>query len=65
MNLIHEYVIEEAKILLTTSNKTISEISYVLGFEYPNYFSRLFKYITAFLNVEFCVVNTGKQINSG
>ncbi|RLD64298.1 MAG: AraC family transcriptional regulator [Bacteroidetes bacterium] len=40
---IHEYIIEEAKILLITSSQTVSEISYVLGFEYPNYFSRLFK----------------------
>jgi AraC-like DNA-binding protein len=43
LNIIHEYVIEEAKILLSTSNKTISEISDILGFEYSNYFSRLFK----------------------
>ncbi len=41
--LIHEHVLEEAKILLTTSDKTVSEISYILGFEYPSYFSRLFK----------------------
>jgi len=43
MNLIHEYVIEEAKLLFSTSNKTVSEISDIHGFEYPNYFSRLFK----------------------
>jgi len=43
LNLIHEYVLEEAKILLSTSNKSVSEISYILGFEYPTYFSRLFK----------------------
>ncbi len=36
LTLIHEYVLDEAKILLTTSNKTISEISYTLGFEYQN-----------------------------
>jgi len=43
LNIIHEYIIQEAKRLLTTSNQTVSEISYLLGFEYPNYFSRLFK----------------------
>ena len=43
LNIIHDFVIEEAKILLITSSQTVSEISYILGFEYPNYFSRLFK----------------------
>ena len=43
LNIIHEYIIEEAKILLKTSDKSVSEISYKLGFEYPTYFSRLFK----------------------
>ncbi len=43
LNLIHEFIIEEAKILLMTSSKNVSEISYRLGFEYPTYFSRLFK----------------------
>ena len=43
LNIIHDYIIKEAKRLLTTSNQTVSEISSVLGFEYPNYFSRLFK----------------------
>ena len=41
--IIHDYIIEEAKVLLKTSSQTVSEISYILGFEYPNYFSRLFK----------------------
>ena len=43
LTIIHDYVIEEAKNKLTTSTHTVSEISYKLGFEYPNYFSRLFK----------------------
>jgi len=43
LTIIHDFVIEEAKNHLKTSNKTVSEISYQLGFEYPNYFSRLFK----------------------
>jgi AraC-like DNA-binding protein len=42
-DLIHYYLIEEAKILLLNSDKSISELAYSLGFEYPQYFSRLFK----------------------
>lgn len=41
--IIQHKIIEEAKSKLKNSSNTISEISYQLGFEYPNYFSRLFK----------------------
>lgn len=37
------YLIDEAKNLLLTPNMSISETAYKLGFEYPQYFSRLFK----------------------
>jgi len=37
------YLIDEAKNLLLTPNMTITETAYRLGFEYPQYFSRLFK----------------------
>lgn len=37
------YLIDEAKNILLKPNKTISEVAYELGFEYPPYFSRLFK----------------------
>lgn len=37
------YLIDEAKNILLNPNKTISEVAYELGFEYPQYFSRLFK----------------------
>ena len=40
---IHHYMIEEAKLRLRDSNKTVNEISFDLGFEYPQYFIRLFK----------------------
>jgi len=40
---IHFYILEKAKKLLISSNNTINEISYELGFEYPQYFSTLFK----------------------
>lgn len=47
LTVIHEYIIEEAKLLLKTSNESVAQISTTLGFEYPNYFSRLFKKKTA------------------
>ncbi|WP_372754176.1 helix-turn-helix domain-containing protein [Labilibaculum sp.] len=37
------YLIDEAKNILLNPNKTIAEVAYELGFEYPPYFSRLFK----------------------
>ncbi|WP_198931779.1 helix-turn-helix domain-containing protein [Labilibacter marinus] len=40
---INLYLVEEAKNLLLASNASISETAYKLGFEYPQYFSRLFK----------------------
>ena len=36
-------LIETAKDLLHHTDKTVSEIAYELGFEYPHYFSRLFR----------------------
>jgi AraC-like DNA-binding protein len=52
-DLIHYYLIEEAKNLLLCSNKSISELSFSLGFEYPQYFSRLFKAKTGMTPIEF------------
>ncbi len=40
---INLFLIEEAKDLLLAPNASISETAYKLGFEYPQYFSRLFK----------------------
>ena len=40
---IHFFLIEEAKNILLNSNIPVSEIAYNLGFEYPQYFSKLFK----------------------
>ena len=37
------YLIDEAKNILLNPNKTVAEVAYDLGFEYPPYFSRLFK----------------------
>lgn len=43
MELIHIFLIGEAKNMLQASKNTVSETAYVLGFENPPYFSRLFK----------------------
>lgn len=40
---IHYYLIEKAKTILAGSTKSINEIAYELGFEYPQNFSKLFK----------------------
>ena len=37
------YLIDEAKNILVNPNKAVSEVAYELDFEYPPYFSRLFK----------------------
>ena len=41
--LIQHKLIEKAKEILSTSDKTIAEIAYKLGFEHPQSFTRLFK----------------------
>ncbi len=43
---IHQHIVKVAKSLLVQKKTTISEIAYRLGFEYPNYFSRLFRKVT-------------------
>ncbi|WP_265131027.1 helix-turn-helix domain-containing protein [Chryseobacterium oranimense] len=43
---IHLKIIEVSKNLLKNNQYTVSEVAYKLGFEYPNYFSRLFKKVT-------------------
>lgn len=40
---IHQTLIEQAKLLLLTTSLSVSETAFRLGFEYPHYFSRLFK----------------------
>jgi AraC-like DNA-binding protein len=43
IDLIHLFLVSEAKNLLTGTDQSVSEIAYKLGFENPPYFSRLFK----------------------
>lgn len=50
---IHGYIIEQAQKRLILSDKSISEIAFELGFEYPHYFSRLFKKRTGLTPTEF------------
>ena len=40
---IHEFVIDKAKEKLMQTNSTSADVAYELGFDYPNYFSKLFK----------------------
>lgn len=40
---IHDKLIEQAKVILTTTELSVSEIAYQLGFEYSQSFSKLFK----------------------
>ena len=48
IDLIHIFLISEAKNLLRGADSTIAEIAYSLGFENLPYFSRLFKKETGF-----------------
>jgi len=54
---IHFFVIEQAKTILLQTNQSISEIAYSLGFEYPQYFSRLFKQKTGKTPLEYRSLN--------
>ncbi|MBS1661661.1 MAG: helix-turn-helix transcriptional regulator [Bacteroidetes bacterium] len=50
---IHYYLIEEAKNMLLSTDKSVGEIAYALGFEYPQYFNKLFKQKTGKTPIEF------------
>jgi len=50
---IHFYVIEAAKNSLLSTNRSVSEIAYALGFEYPQYFNKLFKQKTGKTPLEY------------
>jgi AraC family transcriptional activator of pobA len=50
---IHQNLIDRSKELLSTSNLTISEVAYKLGFEHPQSFSRLFKLKTKVSPLQF------------
>ncbi|MBC7615007.1 MAG: AraC family transcriptional regulator [Pedobacter sp.] len=50
---IHNKLVESAKNILTTTNLTVSEIAYQLGFEYPQSFNKLFKSKTKLSPLEY------------
>jgi AraC family transcriptional regulator, transcriptional activator of pobA len=50
---IHDRLIEKAKEQLSTTNLSVSEIAYDLGFEHPQSFSKLFKTKTKLSPLEF------------
>lgn len=50
---IHDKLIEKAKEKLSTTDLSVSEIAYELGFEYPQSFSKLFKTKTNVTPLEF------------
>lgn len=54
---INAFIIEKAKTRLLSSSDTVSEIAYELGFNYPHYFSRLFKSKTGKTPNEFRQLN--------
>lgn len=45
---INDFLVNKAKNLLLSTQDSVSEIAYSLGFNYPHYFSRLFKTKTGF-----------------
>ncbi len=54
---VHYYLIEAAKTILLNSEQSVSEVAYSLGFEYPQYFSKLFKQKTGQTPGEFRSLN--------
>lgn len=50
---IHQKLIDKAKEILTTTNMSVSQIAYQLGFEYPQSFNKLFKNKTKVSPLEF------------
>lgn len=50
---IHDKLIEKAKETLSTSNLTVQEVAYALGFEHAQSFSKLFKTKTNLSPLEF------------
>jgi YesN/AraC family two-component response regulator len=54
---VNNFIVEKAKILLLSEVETVSSTAYNLGFNYPHYFSRLFKSKTGMTPVEFKKIN--------
>jgi AraC-like DNA-binding protein len=50
---IHFYLIQEGKNMLLSTTKSVAEIAYALGFDYPQYFNKLFKQKTGKTPIQF------------
>ncbi|AFK04574.1 transcriptional regulator, AraC family [Emticicia oligotrophica DSM 17448] len=53
IELVHQNIINEAQKYLLHTSYSVSEIAYMLKFEYPNYFAKLFKKHTGVSPLEF------------
>jgi AraC family transcriptional regulator, transcriptional activator of pobA len=53
LQVVQEYLIEESKKYLEYTSHSVSEIAYLLKFEYPNYFAKLFKKQTGISPTEY------------
>ena len=51
--LVQEHILDEARKYLTYTSYTVSEIAYLLHFEYPNYFAKFFRKHTDLSPTEF------------
>lgn len=54
---INEFIIDKAKTILLSENDSVSEIAFTLGFNYPHYFSRMFKAKTGMTPREYRQIN--------
>ncbi len=50
---INYHLVEQAKNILLSTDQTVNEVAYNLGFNYPHYFSRLFKAKTGMSPLEY------------
>lgn len=57
---IHFYIIDRAKSELLSTNQSVSEIAYNLGFEYPQHFAKIFKNKTGTSPTKFRKVNSDR-----
>lgn len=63
MEHVHLYLIDQAKDLLLQPDMTVASVAYHLGFEYPQYFARLFKKKVGLTPTEYRKQSSSKMIN--
>ncbi len=54
---INNFIVEKAKTLLLSESDSVSGVAYTLGFNYPHYFSRMFKSKTGMTPLEYRQMN--------